>query len=91
LVLRDFTEMIIALAARFSPTNFFFIRSTRMSKKHGSLSAQELKCLQGGELILNGYDNEEISDIVGVSTSVVQKWRRKRGGKPFFCYTFPRQ
>jgi len=48
-----------------------------MSSKQGSLSAQELKRLQGGELILNGYDNEEISDIVGVSTSAVQKWRRK--------------
>ena len=48
-----------------------------MSIKHGSLSSQEFKRLQGGDLILNGYDNEEISDIVGVSISAVQKWRRK--------------
>ena len=38
-----------------------------MRIKHGSLSSQEFKRLQGGDLILNGYDNEEISDIVGVS------------------------
>jgi len=48
-----------------------------MSTKHGSLSSQELKRLQGGEMILNGYDTEEIAEIVGVSESAVRKWRRK--------------
>jgi len=48
-----------------------------MSNKHGSLSPQEIKRLQGGELILDGYDNDEIAEIVGVSASAVQKWRRK--------------
>jgi len=45
--------------------------------KHGSLSSQELKRFQGGEMILNGYDTDEIADIVGVSTSAVRKWRKK--------------
>jgi len=30
-----------------------------MKSKHGSLSPQELKRLQGGELILKGYDNHK--------------------------------
>jgi len=50
-----------------------------MSTKHGSLSFQELKRLQGGELILDGYDNDEIAEIVKVSISAVQKWRKKLG------------
>ena len=48
-----------------------------MRTKHGSLSPQELKRLQGGEMILNGYDTDEIADIVGVSLSAVRKWRKK--------------
>jgi transposase len=48
-----------------------------MSTKHGSLSPQELKRLQGGEMILNGYDTDEIATIVGVSESAVRKWRKK--------------
>jgi len=48
-----------------------------MSTKHGSLSPQALKRLQGGELILNGYDNEDIVVIVGVSVRAVNKWRKK--------------
>ena len=48
-----------------------------MSKKHGSLSSQELKRVQAGELILKGYDNDEIADIVEVSVSAVRKWRKK--------------
>ena len=48
-----------------------------MTTKHGSLSEQEIKRLQGGELILNGYDNSEIADIVGASLCAVRKWRKK--------------
>jgi transposase len=48
-----------------------------MSTKHGRLSSQELKRLQGGELIHKGYDNDEIADIVEVSVSAVKKWRKK--------------
>jgi transposase len=48
-----------------------------MSTKHGSLSPQALRRLQGGELILKGYDNEDIVDIVGVSLRAVNKWREK--------------
>jgi transposase len=48
-----------------------------MSTKHGSLSQQAVKRLQGGELILKGYDNAEIADIVEASTCAVKRWRRK--------------
>jgi transposase len=48
-----------------------------MRTKHGSLSPQELKRLHGGELILNGYDTDEIANIIGVSESVVRRWRKK--------------
>jgi transposase len=48
-----------------------------MSTKHGILSSQASKRLLGGELILKGYDNDTISDIVEVSVSAVQKWRQK--------------
>jgi transposase len=48
-----------------------------MQTKQGSLSPQEIKRLQGGELILDGYENDEIADIVGVSRSAVQQWRKK--------------
>jgi transposase len=48
-----------------------------MSTKHGSLSPQALKRLQGGEMILNGYDTDEIAEIVGVSDSAVRKWRKQ--------------
>jgi transposase len=47
-----------------------------MSRKQGSLSAQAFKRLQGGELILKGYDNETIADIVDVSISSVTNWRK---------------
>jgi transposase len=46
-----------------------------MSTKHGSLSPQALKRLQGGELILKGYDNETIADIVEVTPRSVSNWR----------------
>ena len=48
-----------------------------MSRKHGSLSAQALKRLQGGKLILKGYDNDEIAEIVEVSLHTVRKWRKR--------------
>ena len=48
-----------------------------MSTNHGSLSPQADKRLRGGELILKGYDNETIADIVEVTPSAVQKWRKK--------------
>jgi transposase len=48
----------------------------RMSTKHGSLSEQAVKRFQGGEMILNGYDNDEIAEILGVSLSSVKNWRR---------------
>ena len=47
-----------------------------MSRKHGNLSAQAFKRLQGGELILKGYENETIADIVDVSISSVTNWRK---------------
>jgi transposase len=40
-----------------------------------SISPQALKRLQGGEMILNGYDNETIAEIVGVTTRSVSNWR----------------
>ena len=48
-----------------------------MSTKQGSLSLQASLRLRGGVLILKGYDNEEIADILDVSVSSVGKWRRK--------------
>jgi len=39
------------------------------------LSAQAITRLQGGELILKGYDNDEIADIVGVTVRCVNQWR----------------
>jgi len=47
-----------------------------MSTKHGHLSPQALKRLQGGELILKGYDNDTIADSVDVTTRTVNNWRR---------------
>jgi transposase len=47
-----------------------------MSVPPSSLSAQAIQRLQGGELILKGYENAEISDIVGVTERTVQNWRR---------------
>ena len=60
---------------RIFSTKSVFVRSNVMSTKQGSLSAQAFRRLQGGELILKGYDNETIADIVGVSISSVNNWR----------------
>ena len=47
-----------------------------MSTKHGSLSPQEIKRLQGGEMILNELDDDEIALALNVSLSSVRNWRR---------------
>jgi hypothetical protein len=43
-----------------------------MSDKHGILSVQEINLLQGGDMILNGLDNDEIVLALGVSLSSVR-------------------
>ena len=48
-----------------------------MSTKHGSMSPQSIKRLQAGELILKGFDNDEIIEILDVSLSSVKRWRKK--------------
>jgi putative transposase len=48
-----------------------------MSTQHGSLSSQTATRLQGGQLILKGYDNDEIIDIVETSNSSVKRWKKK--------------
>jgi transposase len=40
------------------------------------LSTQARKRLQAGELILDGFDNEEIAEIVKVSIRSVSRWRK---------------
>ena len=46
-----------------------------MKTTHRHLSRQAAIRLQGGELILRGFDNDEIIDILGVSLSAVKRWR----------------
>jgi transposase len=46
-----------------------------MSKLHGSVSSQELVRLRAGDLILRGFDNDEIMETLEVSLSSVQRWR----------------
>jgi putative transposase len=48
-----------------------------MSPPPTVLSAQAVKRLQGGELILKGYDNDDIADITGVTVRCVNQWRQK--------------
>lgn len=48
-----------------------------MSTKHGSLSDQARRRLTAGDLILRGFDDEEIIDITQASLSSVQRWRKK--------------
>jgi transposase len=48
-----------------------------MSTVQGSLSSQASVRLRGGDLILRGYDNEEVAGILEVSISTVQRWRGK--------------
>ena len=53
-----------------------------MKTTHTHLSRQTAVRLQGGELILREFDNDEIVDILSVSLSTVKQWRRlvKNGG-----------
>jgi len=62
--------------SRILHTGGYFARSSVMSTKSGSISRQAAKRLQGGELILKGYDNETIADIVEVTTRTVNNWRQ---------------
>lgn len=48
-----------------------------MSTKHGSLSDQSRRRLAAGDLILRGFDDDEIIDILGVSLSSLRRWRPK--------------
>jgi transposase len=48
-----------------------------MSSKHGScLSGQSHRRLQGGELILKEFDDDEIAHILDVDISSVRRWRK---------------
>jgi transposase len=53
-----------------------------MTTTQQPLSRQATVRLQAGELILRGFDNDEIIDILEVSLSAVKQWRRlvKNGG-----------
>jgi len=48
-----------------------------MSTKHGSISLQAIRRLQGGELLENGYDLDEVAEITGASLSSVKRWKKK--------------
>ena len=48
-----------------------------MSIQQGSLSRQAAIRLRAGDLLLRGFDNEEIMEILEVSLSSVQRWRKK--------------
>jgi transposase len=48
-----------------------------MSTKHGSISLQAIRRLQGGELLENGYDLDEVVEMTGASLSSVKRWRKK--------------
>lgn len=48
-----------------------------MINKHIKLSEQARRRLMAGDLILRGFDNDEIIDILGISLSSVKRWRRK--------------
>jgi len=61
----------IALVLQFE---FFY---TSFMSKQGSLSRQATVRLRAGDLIERGFCNEEIVEILEVSLSSVQRWRRK--------------
>ena len=48
-----------------------------MSSHQGSLSRQASVRFQGGDLILRGFDHEEIMEILEVSLSSVNRWRKQ--------------
>ena len=62
--------------SRIFSTNRVFLRNRVMRTAHGSISRQSSKRLLGGELILKGYDNATISDIVEVTPRTVSNWRK---------------
>jgi transposase len=47
-----------------------------MSSKQGTLSEQSRKRLQGGELILKGFEDEDIAHVLDVGESTVGRWRK---------------
>jgi len=53
------------------------MHSIRMKTKCTCLSSQARKRLQGAELILKGYNNDQIADILNVTPRSVQNWRNK--------------
>lgn len=48
-----------------------------MITKHGSISPQAIRRLQGGELLLDGYDVDEVVEITGAALSTVKRWKKK--------------
>ena len=58
-----------------------------MSIRQGSLSRQAAVRIRGGDLILRGFDNEEIMEILGVSLSSVQRWRKQVESKGLAALT----
>ena len=67
---------------------YFNNTETCVDRYHGDRNVQTFKCsdylfrqssvrLQGGDLILRGFDNEEIMDFLEVSLSSVKRWRKK--------------
>ena len=48
-----------------------------MTTPHGRISEQARRRFQAGELILRGFDNDEIIEILGVSLSSLKRWRPK--------------
>jgi transposase len=48
-----------------------------MSTKYGYLSEQASRRMQGGEMILKGFDDEEIIEALSISLSTVKRWRAK--------------
>ena len=48
-----------------------------MSTPHGRISRQAAVRLQAGELILRGFDDDEIIEITECSPSSVKRWRAK--------------
>ena len=62
-----------------------------MGTKHGSLSSQEIKRLQGREMILNGFDNNGVADALEGSLSSVRNWRRKLNANNEQLHTLARE
>jgi len=54
-----------------------FITLRFMGTLYRGLSLQASVRLQAGDLILRGFDHEEIMEILEVSLASVQRWRKK--------------